>query len=172
MKISIALRAKYEYRLDFNVIGSGKIDDPFVLSPPKYDYYDETYDRRIFSLKILDSKSYAEINNYDLRTITLINCNNLTISDSVIRTVKLINCSNILIKDDVIRKRLILESCNYVDLIDSKIHVFEANTSEDILVSKCEFDRIKKRTYSSSFTMEDSKIRGLKSYFQSCVLHY
>jgi hypothetical protein len=173
MKINIRFKQKLGaplWHLDLNIIGAGKIDDPFIISPPKCDYYEEGYDRGTFYLNILESNSFTEIRKYDLRAITLVNCSNFTISNSVIRMVKLKNCSNILIKNDSIWKKLILESCHYVDLVDSKIHIFDAITSDDLLASKCQFDRVKKRTYSCSLTIENSKIMGFKNYLPSYSL--
>ena len=120
-----------EWYLDLNLIGAGKIDDPFIISPSIYD----NLDRVNFSLKIFESNSFTEFRKYNLRAIVLVNCSNLTISNSNFKTVRLVNCSNILLKNVNISKKLILESSNYLDIVNSTIHLFDAITSEDILVA-------------------------------------
>jgi hypothetical protein len=168
MKISVSFKEPLklcapEWNLDLNLIGAGKIDDPFIVSPLIKDNFERTN----FSLKILDSKSYTEFRKYNLRAIVLVNCSNKTISNSTFKSIKLVNCSNILLKNVIISKKLILESCHYINIIDSRIHLFDATTSEEILAFKCLFDRVKKRSYSCSLTLEYSKIRNFKSYIQN-----
>ena len=163
MKISISFKEPLklyapEWSLDLNVIGAGKIDDPFIVSP----LIEDNLDRTNFSLKIFDSNAYTEFRKYNLRAFILVDCSNITISNSTFKAIKLVNCSNILLKNVHIRKKLILESCHYIDLINSKIKLFDATTSEDILASKCQFGRVKKRSYSCSLTMEYSEIQGFK----------
>jgi len=163
MKISVSFKEPLklytpEWYLDLNIVGAGKIDDPFIVSP----LIKNNLDRTNFSLKIFDSDSYTEIRKYNLKAIILVDCSNITISNSSFKAIKLVNCSNILLKNVYIRKKLILESCRYIDLIDSKIKLLDATTSEDILASKCQFGRVKKRSYSCSLTMEYSEIQGFK----------
>ena len=163
MKISVSFKEPLklytpEWSLDLNIIGAGNINDPFIVSPLIKNNLDRTH----FSLKIFESNSYTEFRKYNLRAIILVDCSNITISNSTFKAIKLVNCSNILLKNVHIRKRLILESCHYIDLINSKIKLFDATTSEDILASRCEFGRVKKRSYRCSLTVEHSKIHGFK----------
>ncbi len=118
-------------------MGSGIKEDPFIIEPVEDKYQ---------SLTIYKSINYVILKNFNLKSILLAQCRNITIENCEIRHFHITYCLNIKIKDIYVNN-LILDTCDKIFIEDCNIgkltiHYYEKGK---IIFKNCSFKKISKK---------------------------
>ncbi|MFW9819174.1 MAG: hypothetical protein ACFFE5_06150 [Candidatus Thorarchaeota archaeon] len=150
------------FELEFELKGSGTIEDPFIITNDK-QYYDDDLE-----YNITDSNSYIKFEKVLFKSISLTRCQNVIILDSKLTNLNLIRCSKILVQNVEIKKKLNIFKSHVIKFADCNVHKLLGFSGDQILFSNCSIHRISKKT-EASVLVEHSIPHKIRRKFQKNI---
>lgn len=150
------------FELEFELKGSGTIDDPFIITNKKKDYDDDLeYD-------ISDSNSYIKFEKILFKSINLTRCQNVIIIDSGLTNLNLNRCSKVLVQNVEVKKRLHIFKSHLIKFADCNIHKLLGFSGDQIIFSNCSIKRISRKS-EASVLVEHSMPNKIKRKYQKNI---
>ncbi|MFX0021334.1 MAG: hypothetical protein ACFE9S_03345 [Candidatus Hermodarchaeota archaeon] len=133
----------YFFELQFELNGSGTIDDPFLITN------NQNIDDNDLEYSIYDSSAYIKFENILFESLNLTRCQNVIILDTELKNLNLNRCSKILIQNVEVKKNLSIFDSYVIKFADCNIHKMLGFSGDQILFSNCSIKRISRKTEAS-----------------------
>ncbi|MFX1364706.1 MAG: hypothetical protein ACFFCE_13035 [Promethearchaeota archaeon] len=129
----------------------------------------DSYNNGLFSIFLSDSNSFLEFKYLYLKSLDLSNCQNISISDSILEDIILKNCSNISIQEANIGNQMKLLNSYEVKFSNSYIYKIDALSCGNIIISNCSIEKISKKSKKNVqiITKDKAPILKDKTEFQN-----
>jgi hypothetical protein len=150
------------FEIEFELKGSGTIDDPFIISN-NLQYYDSDLEYYIY-----DSNSYLKFEKIHFESLHLTRCQNVIILDAELKYLSLNRCSKVLIQNAEVKKRLTIFDSHIIKFADCNIRKMLAYSGDQILFSNSTIKRNSRKT-EASLLVEHSIPNKIRRKYQNNI---